>query len=227
MYKSAAIWLCIALTVCIMPSLALPDLRISSVSVDGDISIANVATGIGTFTPITPPHDEVFIPLSITVVNNGDATADDFNVGGVGRSTDPDTNAYGFIFEGRSGEPTMPDPRYGVIVHGLGAGASTTVRGNLRLWPQPLTDLTLRPGNNFDITAMVDYNLDPDAASYSWGIRESDERNNVMTASASLSRGKMASASRIMAGADNKQLKPKMGAEGMIQSDNKPIILKK
>jgi hypothetical protein len=219
MYKSAAIWLGIALTLCIMPALALPDLRIDSARVDGAITIANGVIGIGTFTPTTPAHDEVLIPLAITVVNNGDATTADFNVGGVGKSTDASTNAYGFIFEGRAGEATMPDPRYGVIVHGLGAGESTTVLGTLRLWPQPLTDLTLRPGNNFEITAMVDYNLDPDAASYGWGISESNEGNNRMTISATRTTGK--AASKIMGRVETQPGSPKLTAS------NKPLILKK
>ena len=118
--------------------------------------------------------DLMFIPLQISVKNQGGSTTQEFNVGATGRSVDG--NAYGFIFIA-PGQNHMPDPRYGVSVMGLVASASKTFNGILILRPQPITQ-TLNAGTRYQITAEVDYNHDPDSSSYSWGVSESNENNN-------------------------------------------------
>jgi hypothetical protein len=137
----------------------MPDLTITSASV--------------TSAPIRQ-GDLLFIPLQITVLNQGGSTTQDFNVGAEGRATDG--NAYGFIYI-VPGENHMPDPRYGVDVMGLSAGASKTYNGLLVLRSQPINQ-PLNPGTRYSITAMVDYNKDPDQFGYAWGVKESNENNN-------------------------------------------------
>jgi hypothetical protein len=139
-----------------------PDLIVQSASVTG------VPTASG---------DVVLMPLQITVKNQGGRTSEDFNVGAQGHAVDG--NAYGFTYV-VIGENHMPDPRYGVLVSGLDAGASKTFNGFLVMRSQP-TDQPLNPGTSYEITAMVDYNLDPDSFGYAWGVAESNENNNQLT----------------------------------------------
>ncbi len=115
----------------------------------------------------------VIVPLEITVANLGSGTSEDFNVGAEGRALDG--NAYGFDFSG-PGYATMEE-RGGVLVHGMRAGEERTFSGLLMLGPSPL-NAQLQPGTKWKIRAMVDYNLDPDAGYYEWGVRESDDSNN-------------------------------------------------
>jgi len=137
----------------------MPDLTITSASVTS----APIRSG-----------DLLFIPLQITALNQGGITTEEFNVGAEGRAIDG--NAYGFIYI-VPGENPMPDPRYGVDVRGLAAGASKTFDGLLVLRSQP-TNQALNPGTRYTITAMVDYNKDPDQFGYAWGVKESNEDNN-------------------------------------------------
>lgn len=117
----------------------------------------------------------VLIPLQITVKNEGTVgVTEDFNVGAVGQATDG--NIYGFDFI-VPGEDRL---RGGVACPGLAAGASKTYQGLLLLYPQPLT-VAMNAGSKYEITAMVDYNLDPDAPYYAWGVDETDEGNNEKT----------------------------------------------
>jgi hypothetical protein len=138
---------------------ALPDLTITSARVTG----APWSYG-----------DLLFIPLQITAMNQGAGTNQEFNVGATGRSIGG--NAYGFVYIA-SGESPMSDSRPGISVMGLAKGASKTVNGFLILRPQPITQ-SLNPGTRYEITAQVDYNLDPDASYYEWGVDESNEGNN-------------------------------------------------
>ncbi|MEA2045497.1 MAG: hypothetical protein U9N48_03065 [Euryarchaeota archaeon] len=118
----------------------------------------------------------VFVPLEITVKNAGTAAVTkDFNVGAEGKATDG--NVYGFDYLA-PGEDEME--RGGVLCTGLAAGAEKTYCGFLILYPQPIT-ATMQPGSNYEIKAMVDYNLDPDAGHYDWGVSETDETNNELT----------------------------------------------
>jgi hypothetical protein len=119
-------------------------------------------------------QDLLFIPLQITVKNLGGSTSEEFNVGAQGRAIDG--NAYGYLYF-VAGQAQMPDPRNGVSVMGLGAGASRTFNGYLILRAQP-TNQALNIGTRYQITAMVDYNLDPDSFGYAWGVKESNENNN-------------------------------------------------
>ncbi|MHC1631205.1 MAG: hypothetical protein ACXQT4_02765 [Methanotrichaceae archaeon] len=57
------------------------------------------------------------------------------------------------------------------------AGAQKTYQGFLILGPNPITE-TMQPGTKYEIHAMVDFNLDPDAGYYKWGISETNEDNN-------------------------------------------------
>jgi hypothetical protein len=118
--------------------------------------------------------DLLFIPLQITVKNQGASTNQEFNVGGTGIAVDG--NAYGFVYI-VPGENHMSDPRYGVSVMGLAGGASKTFNGFLILRPQPITQ-SLNPGTSYEITTEVDYNHDPDEFGYEWGVKESNEENN-------------------------------------------------
>jgi len=140
-----------------------PDLTVTSAKVLGD---PIVLVGLKL----------VFVPLEITVKNAGTAdVTEDFNVGADGRATDG--NVYGFNYLA-PGEDEME--RGGVLCTGLAAGAEKTYRGFLMLYPQPIT-ATMQPGSNYEIKAMVDYNLDPDACYYDWGVSETDETNNELT----------------------------------------------
>ncbi len=121
-------------------------------------------------------HDIVILPLRITIANNGASTSGDFNVGAVGTATDG--NAYGFDYI-VPGEATM-EGRGGVLCHGLASGAEKTYQGYLFMGPIRAGE-TLRPGTRYTIDAMVDYNLDPDAGLYKWGISERNEGNNKLT----------------------------------------------
>jgi len=67
--------------------------------------------------------------------------------------------------------------RLGVLVPSLPAGSSKTMSGFLILVANPVT-ADLEPGSTYKITAMVDYNLDPDSGMYEWGVTETDETNN-------------------------------------------------
>jgi hypothetical protein len=117
----------------------------------------------------------VLVPLEITVENEGTVdVTEDFNVGAEGRATDG--NVYGFEFVAL-GEDRL---RGGVLCTGLAAGASKTYQGFLVLVPQPIT-AAMQAGSTYEITAMVDYNLDPDAPYYAWGVGETDETNNELT----------------------------------------------
>jgi hypothetical protein len=117
---------------------------------------------------------KVLVPLEITVSNLGADTADEFNVGAWGKATDG--NAYGFSYFAL-GEKVMEDPRGGVLCEGLASGEVKTYQGFLFLGPSPV-DEPLEPGTQYEIHAMVDYNLDPDASYYEWGVSEKDEANN-------------------------------------------------
>jgi hypothetical protein len=117
---------------------------------------------------------KVLVPLEITVSNQGADTDGEFNVGAWGTATDG--NAYGFRYFS-PGEEVMPDPRGGVLCKGLAAGEVKTYQGFLFLGPNPVNE-PLNPGTKYEIHAMVDYNLDPDASYYEWGVSEKDETNN-------------------------------------------------
>lgn len=121
----------------------------------------------------------VLIPLEITIANLGSATNQDFNVGAEGWALDG--NVYGFDFAG-PGTETMPE-RGGVLVHGMQGGtrvsAEKSYTGLLLLSPNPI-NAPPQPGTRWKIRAMVDYNLDPDAFAYDWGVSESNETNNEM-----------------------------------------------
>jgi hypothetical protein len=117
--------------------------------------------------------NSVAIPLEITIKNKGTVNVtDDFNVGAEGSATDG--NVYGFEFI-VVGETTHE--RGGVSVSGLAAGAEKTYQGTLTLSPQPV-GARMNAGSKYKITAMVDYNLDPDSGYYVWGINETNEANN-------------------------------------------------
>lgn len=117
---------------------------------------------------------KVLVPLEITVSNLGADTAEEFNVGARGKATDG--NAYGFSYF-VPGEKVMPDPRGGVLCEGLASGEVKTYQGFLFLGPNPINE-PLNPGTEYEIHALVDYNLDPDASYYEWGVSEKDEANN-------------------------------------------------
>ena len=120
----------------------------------------------------------VLIPLEITIANLGAATTMDFNVGAEGRALDG--NVYGFDFAG-PGTETMPE-RGGILVHGMPGGmvgAEKSYTGLLLLGPSPI-NAPPQPGTRWRIRAMVDYNLDPDAFAYEWGVSEANETNNEM-----------------------------------------------
>ena len=135
-----------------------PDLTVISAKVDS-------APIVGT--------TSVAIPLNITIKNKGTINVtDDFNVGAEGSATDG--NVYGFEFI-VVGETTHE--RGGVSVSSLAAGAEKTYQGTLTLVPQPL-GTEMNAGSKYKITAMVDYNLDPDSGYYMWGINETNEANN-------------------------------------------------
>ncbi len=140
-----------------------PDLIVKSVKVTGD--------------PVVFSYSRtVMIPLEITIANLGSATTQDFNVGAEGWALDG--NVYGFDFAS-PGTETMPE-RGGVLVHGIGAGPAgeKSFTGYLLLGPNPI-NAPMQPGTSWKIRAMVDYNLDPDAPYYEWGVSESNETNNV------------------------------------------------
>jgi hypothetical protein len=121
------------------------------------------------------PYDgKVLVPLEITISNKGATTDGEFNVGAWGKATDG--NAYGFSYFS-PGEEVMPDPRGGVLCDGLASGEVKTYQGFLFLGPNPINE-PLNPGTKYEIHAMVDYNLDPDASYYEWGVAEKDETNN-------------------------------------------------
>ncbi|HOK57685.1 MAG TPA: hypothetical protein PK659_02390 [Methanothrix sp.] len=121
----------------------------------------------------------VLIPLEITIANLGAATNQDFNVGAAGSALDG--NVYGFDFAG-PGTETMPE-RGGILVHGMQSGTRVTAEksytGLLLLGPNPI-NASPQPGTRWRIRAMVDYNLDPDAFAYEWGVNEANETNNEM-----------------------------------------------
>jgi len=133
-----------------------------------DLTVSAQVTGaplVGTQT--------VLVPLQITVKNEGTtAVTSDFNVGGWGKATDG--NVYGFDYL-VSGDTTHE--RAGVYVSGLAAGAELTFQGYLVMIPQPLGTV-MSAGTKYEIRAMVDFNLDPDASMYQWGVSEIDESNN-------------------------------------------------
>lgn len=137
-----------------------PDLTVKSARVTGSPVIFRSA---------------VIVPLEITVANLGSGTSEDFNVGAEGRALDG--NAYGFDFSG-PGYATMEE-RGGVLVHGMRLGEERTFSGLLMLGPSPV-NAQLQPGTRWEIRAMVDYNLDPDAGYYEWGVQESDDANNAL-----------------------------------------------
>jgi hypothetical protein len=117
---------------------------------------------------------KVLVPLEITVTNLGADTAGEFNIGAWGEATDG--NAYGFSYFAPN-EKVMEDPRGGVLCEGLASGEVKTYQGFLFLGPNPV-DEPLEPGTQYEIHALVDYNLDPDASYYEWGVAEKDETNN-------------------------------------------------
>ncbi|MFB3765975.1 MAG: hypothetical protein ACE14P_12120 [Methanotrichaceae archaeon] len=137
----------------------MPDLTVTSASVTGQ--------------PVKV-QDLLMVPLQITVRNSGGSTTADFNVGAQGRAVDG--NAYGYLYY-VPGENQMADPRSGVLVNGLAGGASKTFNGFLIMRAQPINQ-PLNIGTRYQITAMVDYNLDPDSFGYTWGVKESNENNN-------------------------------------------------
>jgi len=137
----------------------LPDLTVES---------ANVLAAPFTY------DGNVLVPLEITVTNLGADTGEEFNVGAWGKATDG--NAYGFSYFS-PGEEVMPDPRGGVLCEELASGEVKTYQGFLFLGPNPVNE-PLNPGTKYEIHAMVDYNLDPDASYYEWGVAEKDETNN-------------------------------------------------
>lgn len=114
----------------------------------------------------------VLVPLEITVTNLGADTEEEFNVGGWGKATDG--NAYGFRYFS-PGEEIMSDPRGGVLCKGLASGEVKTYQGFLFLGPSPVNE-PLNPGTKYEIHAMVDYNLDPDAPYYEWGSLKTTRR---------------------------------------------------
>lgn len=189
MYKRFMICLCICLFVCSASVLAQKNIatdkqldaaqtvqRVTPGSIAAGASLLpdfNITSASVTGQP-TRVSDLLFIPLQITVRNLGGNTNEEFNVGAQGRAIDG--NAYGFLYF-VPGENQMPDPRYGVSVNGLAAGASKTFNGFLILRAQPINQ-ALNVGTTYQITAMVDYNLDPDSFGYAWGVKESNENNN-------------------------------------------------
>ncbi|MDF0590071.1 hypothetical protein [Candidatus Methanocrinis natronophilus] len=117
----------------------------------------------------------VLMPLEIKIKNIGtSAVTEDFNVGAEGWATDG--NVYGFDFF-VTGETTHE--RGGVSVGGLAAGAERTYQGMLLMAPTPLGS-EMNSGSRYEIHAMVDYNLDPDAGYYEWGVRETNKTNNAL-----------------------------------------------
>lgn len=194
MYKSLAICLCLCLVLCSTPVLAqksntqMMEMQKASSSISGPYTTGAGMAGATARMPdltITSAQvtaapwsygDLLFIPLQITMMNQGASTSQEFNVGATGRAVDG--NAYGFIYT-VPGENHMPDPRYGVSVMGLARGASKTFNGILILRPQPITQ-PLNPGSRYEITAEVDYNHDPDQFGYAWGVKESNEENNML-----------------------------------------------
>ncbi|MCX8207979.1 MAG: hypothetical protein N3G75_09180 [Methanothrix sp.] len=143
-----------------------PDLVVKSVRVTGD--------------PVIFYSGKiVLIPLEITIANLGAATSQDFNVGAEGWAVDG--NVYGFDFAG-PGTESMPE-RGGILVHGMQSGTRVTAEksytGLLLLGPNPI-NAPPQSGTRWRIKAMVDYNLDPDAFAYEWGVSEANETNNEM-----------------------------------------------
>jgi len=143
-----------------------PDLTVTSAKVLGD-PIVLVGPKL------------VVVPLEITVKNAGTAdVTEDFNVGAEGWATDG--NVFGFHYLAPGEDEMERGGGGGVLCTGLAAGAEKTYRGFLILYSQPIT-ATMQPGSNYEIKAMVDYNLDPDACYYDWGVSETDETNNELT----------------------------------------------
>ena len=186
MYKTIAACLSICLILCSAPvwaqkeaateMKALPlDTRITSETASQLRELPDLT--VDSAKVLAPPFTydgKVLVPLEITVSNLGADTDDEFNVGAWGKSTDG--NAYGFSYFS-PGEETMSDPRGGVLCKGLAAGEVKTYQGFLFLGPNPV-DEPLNPGTTYEIHAMVDYNLDPDASYYEWGVAEKNETNN-------------------------------------------------
>ena len=188
MYKRLMICLCICFVLCSASVLAQKDIAVlnsSKAQIAQRVTPGSIVAGPSTLPDfnITSAsvtgqpmrvQDLLFIPLQITVKNLGRSTSQEFNVGAQGRAIDG--NAYGFLYF-VPGENQMPDPRYGVSVMGLAGGASKTFNGFLILRAQPINQ-ALNIGTRYQITAMVDYNLDPDSFGYAWGVKESNENNN-------------------------------------------------
>ena len=140
--------------------IALPDLVVNSATVMGPPVVISTAK-------------TVLIPMEITVKNIGTKAAGEFNVGGEARATDGNAYGYWFIVPGKA----EMEGRAGVLVPNLNAGGTATFKGFMVLVANPVT-ATLEPGTRYAITAMVDYNLDPDSSSYEWGVKELKEDNN-------------------------------------------------
>lgn len=182
--------LCLCLSLVLLSSAAMAQMPVVEKASSGAVAELNKRpeTAAGAYVLIRPDltvksarvtgspvifRSAVIVPLEITVANLGSGTSEDFNVGAEGRALDG--NAYGFDFSG-SGYATM-EGRGGVLVHGMRAGEERTFSGLLMLGPSPV-NVPLQPGTRWKIRAMVDYNLDPDAGYYEWGVKESDEANN-------------------------------------------------
>lgn len=115
----------------------------------------------------------VLLPLEITVKNTGTAVATNFNVGAQGNAEDGNVYGYWYVVPG---EQVMKD-REGVVVASLPVGGTKTFNGFLMMTAQPVNE-AMNPGTTYEVTAMVDFNLDPDSGTYEWGVKEISDTNN-------------------------------------------------